>query len=188
MSYLLAQIREDVAGLAFRVGQDVGEIRVELAKHDAQIEERTDHIEQLRHAYKYDQHRQDEHLFELSDEISGVKRRLDALEASTRGWTEKDEVEAVNRRLEALEARVALCGGISETKSEISTSWIDTGDTSFGRSIRIDDGEGPILRSFVNWLTEHYGVIDGMTGSAKLITKEQLIGEYLVYRAGFGGE
>ncbi len=107
--------------------------------------------------------------------INNLYQRLDALEASTRGWTEKGEVQAVNDRLEALEARVALCGGISETKPAPRPV------------LTTEEGEGPLLRNFVNWLSANYAVSPAHD-LYETTTKEQLIGEYLVYRAGFGRE
>lgn len=109
--------------------------------------------------------------------INKLYQRLDALEASTRGWTEKGEVQAVNDRLEALEARVALCGGIPEKARQVDY-----------QILHLQEGEGPTLHAFVNWLLSDHYVTKQTPGDAKLITKEQLIGEYLVYRAGFGGE
>lgn len=114
---------------------------------------------------------------EFANDNFSITQRLNALEASTRGWTEKGEVQAVNDRLEALEARVALCGGIPEKARQVDY-----------QILHLQEGEGPTLHAFVNWLLSDHYVTKQTPGDAKLITKEQLIGEYLVYRAGFGGE
>ncbi len=166
----LETLRNDLTTFAFRMGQDAGEMRIEVATHDAQIADHTDRLIRL-------QDRMRIYGKSHSDDITALFGRLEALEASVRDYEVAEALEDLLRRTEALEARVALCGGIPEKARQVDY-----------QILHLQEGEGPTLHAFVNWLLSDHYVTKQTPGDAKLITKEQLIGEYLVYRAGFGGE
>lgn len=102
--------------------------------------------------------------------------RLKALEASVRDWEVAEALSAVYDRINALEGRVALCGGIP-----------DAGDPR--PVVTIGEGEGPTLKRFVAWLTDHYYIIHGDDHAAATnnqfnlglydVEDVELIGEYL---------
>lgn len=115
--------------------------------------------------------------FELhKDKAAIAYARLAALEASVRGWEVAEALSAIYDRLNALEGRVALCGGIP-----------DAGDPR--PVVTIPEGEGPALKRFVTWLTDHYYIISGDDHAAATnnqftlglydVEDVELIGEYL---------